>query len=124
MSPRCSPGTPASTAARATCPWSARRCTSRPGPPSGSSSAPGDDDVVIFTRNTTDGLNLLVRAVPAGTEVVYLDIEHHADILPWQRHLNHCVRAGCHLGRNRADGWSRHWRSARAPSSPSPARPT
>jgi selenocysteine lyase/cysteine desulfurase len=53
----------------------------------------GDDDVVIFTRNTTDALNLLVQAVPAGTEVVYLDIEHHADILPWQRHLNHCVRA-------------------------------
>ncbi len=53
-----------------------------------------DDDVVIFTRNTTDGLNLLMRAVPSGTEVVYLDIEHHADILPWQRHLNHCVRAG------------------------------
>jgi selenocysteine lyase/cysteine desulfurase len=53
-----------------------------------------EDDVVIFTRNTTDGLNLLVRAVPSGTEVVYLDIEHHADILPWQRHLNHCVRAG------------------------------
>jgi selenocysteine lyase/cysteine desulfurase len=53
-----------------------------------------DDDVVIFTRNTTDALNLLVQAVPAGTAVVYLDIEHHADILPWQRHLNHCVRAG------------------------------
>jgi selenocysteine lyase/cysteine desulfurase len=52
-----------------------------------------DDDVVIFTRNTTDGLNLLVQAVPSHTPVVYLDIEHHADILPWQRHLNHCVRA-------------------------------
>jgi len=48
------------------------------------------DDVVIFTRNTTDGLNLLVRAVPAGGEVVYLDIEHHADLLPWQRHPNRC----------------------------------
>ncbi len=51
------------------------------------------DDVVIFTRNTTDGLNLLVRAVPAEGEVVYLDIEHHADLLPWQRGANRCVRS-------------------------------
>jgi selenocysteine lyase/cysteine desulfurase len=51
------------------------------------------DDVVIFTRNTTDGLNLLVHAVPDDGEIVYLDIEHHADLLPWQRHLNRCVRA-------------------------------
>ncbi|MGP8207877.1 MAG: aminotransferase class V-fold PLP-dependent enzyme [Acidimicrobiales bacterium] len=51
------------------------------------------DDVVIFTRNTTDGLNLLVRALPAGGEVVYLDIEHHADLLPWQRQPNRCVRS-------------------------------
>lgn len=51
------------------------------------------DDVVVFTRNTTDGLNLLLGAVPAGGEVVYLDIEHHADLLPWQRHLSRCVRA-------------------------------
>lgn len=40
------------------------------------------DDVVIFTRNTTDALNLLATAV-AGP-VVHLDIEHHANLLPWQ----------------------------------------
>ncbi len=51
------------------------------------------DDVVIFTRNTTDGLNLLARAVPSGGEVVYLDIEHHADLLPWQRRPHRCVPA-------------------------------
>jgi selenocysteine lyase/cysteine desulfurase len=51
----------------------------------------GGDDVVIFTRNTTDGLNLLARAVPTGGEVVYLDIEHHADLLPWQRRPHRCV---------------------------------
>ena len=55
------------------------------------------DDVVVFTRNTTDALNLLVRAVPADGEIVYLDIEHHADLLPWQRHQNRCVRAGATL---------------------------
>src|SRR5580698_8818500 len=41
-----------------------------------------DDDVVIFTRNTTDGLNLLASAVPG--RVVHLDIEHHANLLPWR----------------------------------------
>ncbi|MCU1689086.1 MAG: Cysteine desulfurase, partial [Jatrophihabitantaceae bacterium] len=40
------------------------------------------DDVVIFTRNTTDALNLLASAVPG--DVVHLDIEHHANLLPWQ----------------------------------------
>ncbi len=42
----------------------------------------GDDDVVIVVRNTTDALNLLSTAVPG--DVVYLDIEHHANLLPWQ----------------------------------------
>jgi selenocysteine lyase/cysteine desulfurase len=41
------------------------------------------DDAVIFTRNTTDAVNLLASAVPGG--VVHLDIEHHANLLPWQR---------------------------------------
>jgi selenocysteine lyase/cysteine desulfurase len=40
------------------------------------------DDVVIFTRNTTDALNLLASAVPG--RVVHLDIEHHANLLPWR----------------------------------------
>src|ERR1700689_2902192 len=39
-------------------------------------------DVVIFTRNTTDALNLLAGSVPGG--VVHLDIEHHANLLPWR----------------------------------------
>src|SRR5579875_932160 len=41
-----------------------------------------DGDVVIFTRNTTDALNLLAHAVPG--RVVHLDIEHHANLLPWR----------------------------------------
>jgi selenocysteine lyase/cysteine desulfurase len=40
------------------------------------------DDVVIFTRNTTDALNLLAGAIPG--RVVHLDIEHHANLLPWR----------------------------------------
>jgi selenocysteine lyase/cysteine desulfurase len=51
------------------------------------------DDVVVFTRNTTDALNLLARAVPAGGEVLYLDIEHHANLLPWQSLPHRCVPA-------------------------------
>lgn len=41
-----------------------------------------EDDVVVFTRNTTDALNLLASAVPG--DVVVLDIEHHANLLPWR----------------------------------------
>jgi selenocysteine lyase/cysteine desulfurase len=56
------------------------------------------DDVVIFTRNTTDALNLLAAAVPSGAldggrgGVVHLDIEHHANLLPWQRLGSRAVR--------------------------------
>ncbi|WP_232083348.1 aminotransferase class V-fold PLP-dependent enzyme [Arthrobacter sp. SO5] len=47
------------------------------------------DDAVIFTRNTTDSLNLLAGCLPVADgrhtgEVLYLDIEHHANLLPWQ----------------------------------------
>ncbi|RZL83419.1 MAG: aminotransferase class V-fold PLP-dependent enzyme [Rhodococcus sp. (in: high G+C Gram-positive bacteria)] len=41
-----------------------------------------DDQVVVFTRNTTDSLNLLAGCVPGST--VVLDIEHHANLLPWK----------------------------------------
>ncbi|MER7891739.1 aminotransferase class V-fold PLP-dependent enzyme [Micromonospora sp. NPDC094482] len=43
------------------------------------------DDHVIFTRNTTDALNLLGRALPPGTTVVTFAGEHHANLLPWPR---------------------------------------
>ncbi|KAB1128454.1 aminotransferase class V-fold PLP-dependent enzyme [Micromonospora sp. AMSO12t] len=42
-------------------------------------------DHVVFTRNTTDALNLLARALPAGTTVVTFGGEHHANLLPWPR---------------------------------------
>ncbi|MEU8799463.1 aminotransferase class V-fold PLP-dependent enzyme [Spirillospora sp. NPDC048819] len=40
---------------------------------------------VVFTRNTTDAMNLLAHAVPAGTSVVVFETEHHAALLPWKR---------------------------------------
>ncbi len=43
------------------------------------------DDQVLFTRSTTDSLNLLAAALPAGTRVFVFETEHHAALLPWQR---------------------------------------
>jgi selenocysteine lyase/cysteine desulfurase len=43
------------------------------------------DDVVVFTRNTTDSLNLLASAVAVHGPVLALDVEHHANLLPWRR---------------------------------------
>lgn len=43
------------------------------------------DDQVIFTRSTTDSLNLLAAALPSGTRVFAFLSEHHAALLPWQR---------------------------------------
>ncbi|MET8876582.1 aminotransferase class V-fold PLP-dependent enzyme [Nocardia sp. NPDC004604] len=55
-----------------------------------------DDQVVVFTRNTTDSLNLLAACVPGDT--VVLDIEHHANFLPWTRHGRRVVRAAATVG--------------------------
>ncbi|MEV0265988.1 aminotransferase class V-fold PLP-dependent enzyme [Streptomyces sp. NPDC050617] len=43
------------------------------------------DDQVIFTRSTTDSLNLLAAALPRGTRVFVFETEHHASLLPWER---------------------------------------
>jgi selenocysteine lyase/cysteine desulfurase len=51
----------------------------------------GRTDVVIFTRNTTDALNLLASTAPGP--VVYLDVEHHANLLPWQARRGRVVTA-------------------------------
>ncbi|MFI7275080.1 aminotransferase class V-fold PLP-dependent enzyme [Streptomyces sp. NPDC049879] len=45
---------------------------------------PGDQ--VLFTRSTTDSLNLLAAALPAGTHVLVFETEHHAALLPWAHH--------------------------------------
>ncbi|WP_256513055.1 aminotransferase class V-fold PLP-dependent enzyme [Actinoallomurus soli] len=42
-------------------------------------------DAVVFTRNTTDAMNLLAHALPRGTTVVVFESEHHASLLPWGR---------------------------------------
>ncbi len=50
-----------------------------------------DDDLVVIARNTTDALNLLATAVPGP--VIHLDIEHHANLLPWQPRSPYVVPA-------------------------------
>ncbi|MGY0486986.1 aminotransferase class V-fold PLP-dependent enzyme [Streptomyces sp. WG-D5] len=42
------------------------------------------DDQVVFTRSTTDSLNLLAAALPADCEVFVFETEHHASLLPWR----------------------------------------
>ncbi|WP_151772888.1 aminotransferase class V-fold PLP-dependent enzyme [Streptomyces abyssomicinicus] len=43
-----------------------------------------EDDQVVFTRATTDSLNLLASALPAGCRVYVFETEHHAALLPWR----------------------------------------
>jgi selenocysteine lyase/cysteine desulfurase len=62
-----------------------------------------EDDVVVFTRNTTDALNLLAHCVPQGGTVLYLDIEHHANLLPWQRRGDAVLQAAPTLRETIAD---------------------
>jgi selenocysteine lyase/cysteine desulfurase len=47
-----------------------------------------EDDHVVFTRATTDSLNLLASCLPPGTEVYVFETEHHAALLPWERHAS------------------------------------
>jgi selenocysteine lyase/cysteine desulfurase len=42
-----------------------------------------EGDQVVFTRATTDSLNLLAAALPTGTRVFAFETEHHASLLPW-----------------------------------------
>ncbi|UNS96607.1 aminotransferase class V-fold PLP-dependent enzyme [Streptomyces tubbatahanensis] len=45
-----------------------------------------EGDQVVFTRATTDSLNLLSAALPQGTRVFVFETEHHASLLPWRTH--------------------------------------
>lgn len=54
---------------------------------------------IVFVRGVTEGINAVARAwgganLSSGDEVVITAMEHHANILPWQRA---CARAGARL---------------------------
>lgn len=47
------------------------------------------DKEIVFTRNTTEGINLVAQSwgranLNAGDEVIITEMEHHANIVPWQ----------------------------------------
>lgn len=44
---------------------------------------------IVFTRGTTDGINLVARSlaqeyIKAGDEIVITEMEHHSNMVPWQ----------------------------------------
>ncbi|MGW2644519.1 cysteine desulfurase [Streptomyces sp. NPDC001393] len=49
------------------------------------------DDEVVFTRNTTEGINLVAYALGnagrlgPGDRIVVTEMEHHANLVPWQQ---------------------------------------
>jgi cysteine desulfurase/selenocysteine lyase len=50
--------------------------------------APSTDEI-IFTRNTTEGINLVAQSwgrnfLKEGDEIILTEMEHHANIVPWQ----------------------------------------
>ncbi|QKJ67443.1 cysteine desulfurase [Deefgea piscis] len=46
------------------------------------------DDEIVFTRGTTEGINLVANTwgntLAAGDEIILSTLEHHANIVPWQ----------------------------------------
>ncbi|MFI8187896.1 aminotransferase class V-fold PLP-dependent enzyme [Streptomyces sp. NPDC085946] len=52
-----------------------------------------ETDQVVFTRSTTDSLNLLAAALPAGCQVFVFETEHHAALLPWRDARVTCLDA-------------------------------
>jgi cysteine desulfurase / selenocysteine lyase len=49
----------------------------------------GDEKEIIFTRNATEGINLVAQSwgrtfLKAGDEIILTGMEHHANIVPWQ----------------------------------------
>lgn len=52
-----------------------------------------EGDQVVFTRSTTDSLNLLAAAVPADCQVFVFETEHHASLLPWRGARVTCLDA-------------------------------
>ncbi|MEX2437960.1 MAG: SufS family cysteine desulfurase [Candidatus Babeliales bacterium] len=48
------------------------------------------EDEVIFTQGTTEGINFIATAwgmnhLKAGDEIVLTELEHHANLIPWQQ---------------------------------------
>ena len=49
----------------------------------------GKDGEIIFTRNTTEGVNLVAHSygrqnIGQGDDIIVSNMEHHSNIVPWQ----------------------------------------
>jgi cysteine desulfurase/selenocysteine lyase len=48
----------------------------------------GSREEIVFTRGTTEGLNLLAQAIgrtlEPGDEIIVTEMEHHSNLIPWQ----------------------------------------
>ena len=49
----------------------------------------GRDEEIIFTRNTTEGINLVAHSygrpnIGPGDDIIVSNMEHHSNIVPWQ----------------------------------------
>ncbi len=58
-----------------------------------------DPGEIIFTRGCTEGINFIastwgMNTIKAGDEIVLTELEHHANLLPWQRVAH---KTGAHL---------------------------
>src|SRR5690606_36797902 len=47
-----------------------------------------DENEIVFTRNTTEGVNLVAQSwgranLKAGDEIILTEMEHHANLVPW-----------------------------------------
>jgi cysteine desulfurase/selenocysteine lyase len=44
------------------------------------------ENEIVFTAGTTDGINFVANGLnlPAGSEIIVSEMEHHSNILPWQ----------------------------------------
>lgn len=59
----------------------------------------GSAEEVVFVRGTTEGINLVANSwgnanVGAGDNIIISEMEHHANIVPWQML---CARVGAEL---------------------------
>ena len=64
--------------------------------------APGSHEV-IFTRGTTESINLVARSygdayVKAGDEIVVTEMEHHSNLVPWHQLAERTGAAIRHIG--------------------------
>ena len=103
---RTPPTTAACTAAPATSPSCRPTCSRTPAGRSRSSSDCRADDQLVFTRSTTDSLNLLAAALPADCQVFVFETEHHASLLPWQDAQVTYLDAPAHPAAGRRRPWS------------------